>query len=1719
MLTRLVTPADTLTLRSILLISIVALMIGLTSIAFVGRSNARAERTSGCEETPITNAQATFLQGDLPGNHNLLTVVGQPLDVDLGYGGRLRYVDAANCAGGEFWISSDVEVILPTFLEIVSIQIKPNMENVTISGNTIRFRARNSRYPLSSIPDDHRTRVQTRFRPGVTEPVSAPISNYSIIDNDHYSTFGSETSGNTGPVALHYTKVDITSPTTGPVGPGDEVEYRVTTREYPHFTTTASKFTIPKVGNVADFVEGSLSGATGTISQTASSVVLDFGANPGTRLIKYRMKVRAAPPTNAVEVIHFPTYNYTVVTDGFNGYEPRTYTKNDATQHRIPLKPNLKMEWLPGGTTVPIGGELPFKVKLTNLSTTTAMTNARLGTRTFQGEGLATFVTPEPQGVALEPGESKEIEYRLLGTRLGKFNISAPGAASSAVGNFATIAQQSPEFCVGCQDVDLIIEPPTKKLKVGDTFPVKVQVTSNMEDPTTVTFGDPVVKEVPPDEVSANAILALEPPARPEPFVLTPDAPSRTFTGVAVVNKLGVTELVSSLTYTKPSNPPQAITSKTKIEVSPFDLTVQVTPRTTSLNRTEDSSKSAQCLVLEAQPNGPKNCIEITATVKNEGTQTITNVRIPDATDPLKLINETNPQLLGEPLEPIGFQHPAGPGPVYPPIDLEPGQEATWTWWLDAYDAPAQLAFEPTVFGVLNGAEIGGSGKKKFTLVKNPILEWGMRPTDGRTSYKSGDLVRADGYIENLTAADGGEGKDLLVYVYAIPKGNAGGGWVVPMDHGEGATQEYFFNLPHEEGVRVKTVKSIFRSLRAGKVTEANISFGVRVWVINDDGSITDADDQAQLNEDGYSDEFDVTYAPEQIIVDPYLQNCLAQDVPPELCGFSEKFYGDFLPGLVGLGEFMVNGLDFLAEGTARSMAIQAKRDQLKLQAVLDDPEAKNALMQSLHADYVVLHQQGVLAGHVAGSLPMALEEFSNQTLDSFGRYMLALENGDLEEIRLRNGQFFGSNPDLALEPLIMLRGITKLRASVASLRQGTADNVYAAAVQTSARRQAADLDARIAAKKAEGGDPDLAKALLPGDRLTEKLLIEVFGVDQDTVRRIQKIANDAGVVLAFRARSARASELLRMNLAWPKPQALKQKCVNKLDIDYLGYDPDSYGRIEIVEPPSNLRGKEGQELSDALDAHMELLVNSQPPKPELQGDAGKELRAEIRERLKVRTEEWSKYTPKLELDNPNRLNVPVDVSFEAPMQWAHDRVTDIGVSETRKIYRNQRSTRIDPATDEPIRRWEITMDGPGGQEARHVTGDIDFLGILDQNGAFINDKDKRMAIYKAMTEAHLMEHGESMSFRLEKARLEYLECCVLGSGEGMLTVGPWGPPRVGFFIDNRSVINDANAAFKRVRQTEVARRPSGEVIYENGRPKTVVIRMEDPTGEFLLYTGSPMLNYIDEAVERVFTPVLWETVWRDHFEAKVKIFFPLFLSRFIEDENSQNFHASGGAAVFSRGGPVVRFEPHAIVELRPHDQLQMWTSEAGWTNATREDVVEAGQPGVVDFAPYSVLRGNHSAGDATLTIASLAEMGATGDFFQEGDWIVLDPGGPKQETALIVGMNPLTLAAPLRLDHQVGEMVTWVAPPTAATATLSGFVRTAEGRGIANVTVVITDQAGVSRWVTTNTFGRFKISDVAVGEQHTLFPKSRRYQFAPQTITVGGDIADIGFVPILIEP
>jgi len=81
------------------------------------------------------------------------------------------------------------------------------------------------------------------------------------------------------------------------------------------------------------------------------------------------------------------------------------------------------------------------------------------------------------------------------------------------------------------------------------------------------------------------------------------------------------------------------------------------------------------------------------------------------------------------------------------------------------------------------------------------------------------------------------------------------------------------------------------------------------------------------------------------------------------------------------------------------------------------------------------------------------------------------------------------------------------------------------------------------------------------------------------------------------------------------------------------------------------------------------------------------------------------------------------------------------------------------------------------------------------------------------------------------------------------------------------------------------------------------------------------------------------------------------------------------------------------------------------------------------------------------------------------------------------------------------------ILPSTAPGVSVSGRVLTADGRGLRNATVTITDQNGVSRPVTTSSFGFFQFDDVAPGGTYTIRVFSRFFRFAPRTVQVTGNL------------
>ncbi len=129
-------------------------------------------------------------------------------------------------------------------------------------------------------------------------------------------------------------------------------------------------------------------------------------------------------------------------------------------------------------------------------------------------------------------------------------------------------------------------------------------------------------------------------------------------------------------------------------------------------------------------------------------------------------------------------------------------------------------------------------------------------------------------------------------------------------------------------------------------------------------------------------------------------------------------------------------------------------------------------------------------------------------------------------------------------------------------------------------------------------------------------------------------------------------------------------------------------------------------------------------------------------------------------------------------------------------------------------------------------------------------------------------------------------------------------------------------------------------------------------------------------------------------------------------------------------------------------------------------------------------------------------------------------PSGAATLASTFVATNPNGNWALYAVDDSVGGGATAVtgwcvtfAIPTAAGVSVSGRVRSADGRGIRNATVMITNSQGISRRVMTTAFGGYQFDDLEVGQTYVVTVMSRRYQFTPRVLTITEDLSDVDFV------
>lgn len=85
--------------------------------------------------------------------------------------------------------------------------------------------------------------------------------------------------------------------------------------------------------------------------------------------------------------------------------------------------------------------------------------------------------------------------------------------------------------------------------------------------------------------------------------------------------------------------------------------------------------------------------------------------------------------------------------------------------------------------------------------------------------------------------------------------------------------------------------------------------------------------------------------------------------------------------------------------------------------------------------------------------------------------------------------------------------------------------------------------------------------------------------------------------------------------------------------------------------------------------------------------------------------------------------------------------------------------------------------------------------------------------------------------------------------------------------------------------------------------------------------------------------------------------------------------------------------------------------------------------------------------------------------------------------------------------------------PSTAAGVEVSGRVLTADGRGLRNAVVTMTDASGNFRTATTGSFGYYRFEDVEVGSTQIIRVDSKRYNYNVRLVQVLDTLTDVDFI------
>lgn len=295
-------------------------------------------------------------------------------------------------------------------------------------------------------------------------------------------------------------------------------------------------------------------------------------------------------------------------------------------------------------------------------------------------------------------------------------------------------------------------------------------------------------------------------------------------------------------------------------------------------------------------------------------------------------------------------------------------------------------------------------------------------------------------------------------------------------------------------------------------------------------------------------------------------------------------------------------------------------------------------------------------------------------------------------------------------------------------------------------------------------GAAKVLEGVTAGDNLlasSARVLKNQFGLAQRDIDIFKNLASREKLLIAVRQRNPISTAWLKTKRFLVKPELIKIKNVDQIDVDFLGYlgkggplKVGDLGTVVLKEP-------------DSLHTVTRRLVGQT---------------AEVREaalaRYKTRVAEWDKYE---KLYKEYDAKGVVDIGFDKAAQGAGTKGRDL------------RKFNLEKVRGDGSQYYRVQLSDARGV-LKGITGDIDIVAILNADGSVLNAAG-RAKLYDALLKAVGMQHGESFSWLLNGEFLSKTKAKLLADhlpGRELLAVfGPDGGARAAYFDPKLTVFNE----------------------------------------------------------------------------------------------------------------------------------------------------------------------------------------------------------------------------------------------------------------------------------------------------------------------------------------